>query len=446
MFNNKQKHIFCLFQPYLCSICLSKQMSKIFKYFTFATYNVIAPTNFNMDSKNCLIQDRISFKDCDINVYKVKMNAQDASKLENYTDVFVEPDDKLFFNESNKYYDVKNEPNKSKIFEQEKQTPFSNLILFTEKNTILWNLYFLSGTRNAFYQPKTKINDVTVFVLDTGVNKNHPEFTNVNIDGFNVIDNSTNFKDDNGHGTHVAGTIVGNTTGVVGDIASLHAIKVLDKKGKGEMFNLYKAIFKIVQYKVKHKTTNVVVNISIAGKKEKLLNKLINIVAKKFNIHFVTAAGNSNKNSCKYSPGSSCVSVNVGAINKSLKRPIFNNNGNCVDIYAPGKDIKSANYLFGSSYFITHKTHKYLSGTSMAAPHVTGVMATYLLYANFTPLELKHKILEDAEVISSFLENGKVKLVKMVSLYNLLRRFEQNKVITINSDTNPTPSQKELKT
>ena len=86
-------------------------------------------------------------------------------------------------------------------------------------------------------------------------------------------------------------------------------------------------------------------------------------------VSFLLAAGNSNADACNYSPARVPSGVTVGSTTSSDSRSNFSNWGSCVDVFAPGSEIKSAWYDGG---------YKTISGTSMATPHVAGVAALYL--------------------------------------------------------------------
>ncbi len=105
-----------------------------------------------------------------------------------------------------------------------------------------------------------------------------------------------------------------------------------------------------------------------------LLNKAVNKAVEKaikMGVRVVTAAGNSNSNACRYSPASAKGAITVGSTTQSDFRSSFSNTGKCVNILAPGSNVKGA--------WIGKKTAtKTISGTSMAAPLVSGVLAQVL--------------------------------------------------------------------
>lgn len=137
--------------------------------------------------------------------------------------------------------------------------------------------------------------------------------------------------------------------------------------------------------KLDHARPRTVVNMSVGGLKSRALEFAVDYAART-GIHFSVAAGNDHEDACMYSPGSSKSAITVGASTKKDVVAFFSNIGHCVDIFAPGTEIFST--WPGNEY-------RMASGTSMAAPHVTGVMALYLSLKYYDPTELKTKIIKD---------------------------------------------------
>jgi len=138
-----------------------------------------------------------------------------------------------------------------------------------------------------------------------------------------------------------------------------------------------------------------VANMSLGGGKSTTLDLAVN-AAVDAGLHFAVAAGNDNADSCKYSPAAAEKAVTVGASTFTDERAYFSNYGTCNDIFAPGLDILST--WIGSKY----ATNK-ISGTSMASPHIAGLLA-YMLslqpagdseyaVAAITPKKLKKHLL-----------------------------------------------------
>ncbi|KAI8068664.1 peptidase S8/S53 domain-containing protein [Gongronella butleri] len=130
---------------------------------------------------------------------------------------------------------------------------------------------------------------------------------------------------------------------------------------------------------VKQPTTKSIINLSLGALYSQACNDAVEQILR-LGIHVTVAAGNYGEDACLYSPGSTSGAVTVGAIDKDDSVAYYSNFGTCVDIFAPGSDIKSI-VPYGDS-----TTTK--SGTSMAAPHVAGAMALYLADSDYTPAQL----------------------------------------------------------
>jgi cerevisin len=223
---------------------------------------------------------------------------------------------------------------------------------------------------------------VDVYVIDTGINVKHEEFEGRAAWGKTMPANDVD-DDNNGHGTHCAGTIASRKYGVAKN-ANVIAVKVLGSNGSGSMSDVVggvswaantaakkladaKAEFK-ASGKSSHKGS--VANMSLGGGKSRALDDSVN-KAVRSGMHFAVAAGNDNKDACSYSPAAAELAVTVGASAVADARAYFSNHGTCVDVLAPGLNILST--WIGSD----HATNT-ISGTSMASPHTAGLLA-YLL-------------------------------------------------------------------
>ncbi|XP_077301394.1 uncharacterized protein LOC143921965 [Arctopsyche grandis] len=288
-------------------------------------------------------------------------------------------------------------------------------ISFVMQNNSSWGLSRISGHKHQYEYLKDGGKNVVVYVLDTGIDVTHPEFEGRAEFKYNAVEGSPDI-DEQGHGTHCAGVIGSKSFGVAKQ-AKLFGVKILDKHGMGSISKLIEGIdFVIDDYlKIKDKghgyifkqdniidyifgdqhpffTTNkkiqAVVNMSVGGAKSVALNFAVRHASRDYNIHFSTAAGNEHKDACEYSPSSSSTSLTIGASDKKDFIASFSNNGHCVNLFAPGVEIIST--------WPNNRT-KIASGTSMATPHVAGIMAVYLSMADFNPEELKARIIADAE-------------------------------------------------
>ena len=225
---------------------------------------------------------------------------------------------------------------------------------------------------------------VRVYVVDTGVDENHPEFQGRIGDKFSGIDGS-NASDCNGHGTHVAGTIAGETAGVAPG-ATIVPVKVLNCRGSGSTLWILRGLdYVMADYAMRRQPS--VVNLSLGGPVDPALDAAIAAMVSR-GITVVIAAGNDNKSACLVSPARVPSALTVGASDVSDRRASFSNHGSCLDLFAPGAGVRSA-WLGG--------TYRNLNGTSMAAPHVAGVAALILGQSpSLSPAEVSRRITDFA--------------------------------------------------
>lgn len=215
---------------------------------------------------------------------------------------------------------------------------------------------------------------VTSYVIDTGINVKHVEFGGRAKWGATIPSGDEDL-DGNGHGTHCAGTIASESYGVAKD-AEVVAVKVLRSNGSGSMSDVVKGVefaAKSHQDAVKASKKGFkgsTANMSLGGGKSPALDLAVN-AAVKAGIHFAVAAGNENQDACNTSPASAENAITVGASTISDARAYFSNYGKCVDIFGPGLNILST-YIGSDSATAT------LSGTSMASPHIAGLLTYYL--------------------------------------------------------------------
>ncbi|SFS78116.1 thermitase [Marininema halotolerans] len=204
--------------------------------------------------------------------------------------------------------------------------------------------------------------NVTVAVVDTGVQANHPDLSGKVVQGYDFVDNDSNANDENGHGTHVAGTIAANTNNGVGVAGvapnvKIMGVRVLDAEGSGTN----DAVADGITYAADHGAK--VINMSLGGADEsQAIEDAVNYAWNK-GVVIVCAAGNESTSSPSY-PAYYSKSIAVAATDSNDKLAYFSNYGSWVDVAAPGVDIMST--YIGSKY-------ESLSGTSMASPHVAGL-------------------------------------------------------------------------
>jgi len=233
---------------------------------------------------------------------------------------------------------------------------------------------------------------VDSYVIDTGVQIGHQEFQGRAFWGANFADN--NNSDCNGHGTHVAGTMGGITYGVAKK-TTLFAVKVLACSGSGTNEGVIAGVNWVVTSYQSRKRPSVA-NMSLGGGKSTALNLAV-AAAVNAGVTFVVAAGNENNDACTRSPASEPLAITVGATGVDNdqgtqvdSRAYFSNYGPCTTIFAPGLSITSA--WIGSNSAI-----RIISGTSMASPHIAGVVALYLGENGDTaPADVKAWLLKNA--------------------------------------------------
>lgn len=218
---------------------------------------------------------------------------------------------------------------------------------------------------NSIYSYTTTGVGVDAYVVDSGIMPTHTQFTGRLRMGYDAFGGTG--ADCEGHGTHVAGTIAGSTFGVAPQ-ASLVAVRALDCNGAGTVSGVISAIDWVV---ADHTTRPAVMNMSLGTTQSPSLESAVDR-AFADGITVVVAAGNSNVDACTTSPSGNRVStLAVGASNEADSRASFSNFGRCLDLFAPGTNIVSAGISSNNSTAI-------MSGTSMAAPHVAGLVARYL--------------------------------------------------------------------
>lgn len=208
---------------------------------------------------------------------------------------------------------------------------------------------------------------VTAYVIDTGVRTSHAEFGVRAIDGADEIDGALPADDCNGHGTHVAGTIGGNTYGVAKGV-NIVAVRVLDCNGSGT----YSGVIAGIDWVTNNHAPGApaVANMSLGGGGGTALDTAVrNSIAD--GVSYAVASGNSSQDACRFSPARVPDAMTVSATDSVDRRPKWANYGRCVDLFAPGVSITSA-------WNTSDSDINTISGTSMATPHVAGVAALYL--------------------------------------------------------------------
>jgi subtilisin family serine protease len=265
---------------------------------------------------------------------------------------------------------------------------------------------------NAQYEYYNEGTGVNVFVIDSGIKASHSEFNGnyipeidfsepdnpiepprcLQIDDcdFNFIESTPQNTDTLGHGTHVAGTIAGQTYGLATSV-NLHSVKIFRNSSTS-----YSVIIEALSWLNDQVDSNpnllpMAVNMSYGGTDNNLVAESLYTNLTDKGVILIAAAGNNYSNTCSY-PSLYNNVISVGATTINDYKAGFSNYGTCVDLFAPGADIISANINGGSISY---------NGTSMASPHVTGAVAMYLEgNPNATPIEVKSALLASASNVT----------------------------------------------
>ncbi|WP_453996290.1 S8 family peptidase [Bacillus nitroreducens] len=243
---------------------------------------------------------------------------------------------------------------------------------------------------------------IVVAVIDTGIDTMHPDLKGRVIAGRNFTTDYKGdpdvFEDNNGHGTHVSGTIAAslNNDGVVGVApkAQILALKALTGDGAGRYEWIINAIRYAIDWRGPNQERVRVISMSLGGPQDvpdmhKAIQEAVNQ-----DISVVVAAGNEGdalEDTFEYAyPGAYNEVISVGAVSMDLRLAPFSNTHTEIDLVAPGVDVLS-----------TYPDQKFakLTGTSMAAPHVAGAIA---LLINLSEREFE-RTLSEAEIYAQLI-------------------------------------------
>lgn len=219
------------------------------------------------------------------------------------------------------------------------------------------------------------INDgegVNAYVIDTGILPTHWELSRRAFAIYDAVDRQGTGIDCNGHGSHVAGIIGGQTFGVAKKV-QLFGVRVLNCQGAGTWSDVIDGVNFVTWHRRQQAQQGIpaLANMSLGGETNRAADAAVRNSIRA-GVTYVVAAGNGNTDAGTYSPAGVAEAITVGATNESDVRAEFSNYGPTLDIFAPGVSITSA-WIGAGDLMIATAT-----GTSMAAPHVAGVVALYL--------------------------------------------------------------------
>ena len=268
----------------------------------------------------------------------------------------------------------------------------------TQTNPPSWGLDRIDQRNrplNQAYTYNTTASNVHAYIVDTGIRTTHQDFGGRATSGYDAVDGGS-ADDCNGHGTHVAGTVGGTAYGVAKGV-QLVAVRVLNCDGSGTTAQVAAGIDWVTANAVKP----AVANMSLGGSADTALDNAVRASIAS-GVTYSIAAGNGlfglfALDACTQSPARVPAALTVSATNSSDAKPSWANRGTCVDVFAPGISITSA---WSTSDTATNT----ISGTSMAAPHVTGAAALYLAgHPGDTPAQVHAAVVSNATtgVVSS---------------------------------------------
>lgn len=237
---------------------------------------------------------------------------------------------------------------------------------------------------------------VTAYVVDTGIYPHAALSGKIALVGADFIKDGVGTSDCDGHGTHVAGTIGSNAYGVAKAV-TLVPVRVLNCSGSGTWSGVIGGLDWIRSASNPNSKTKAVANMSLGGPASRSVDTAVSNLIKA-GVTVVVAAGNDGVDACRTSPARVAAAITVAATDLTDTKPWWSNFGKCVDIFAPGVGILSTTISKDQSTgAVLGESIQQFSGTSMAAPHVAGVVARLLQAANKSPSQVATEIRSTAK-------------------------------------------------
>ncbi|GAA4833323.1 S8 family peptidase [Paenibacillus vulneris] len=256
----------------------------------------------------------------------------------------------------------------------------------SETQTIPWGIRHIRAPQA---WKKSKGDRIHIGVIDTGADYTHPDLRNCLSHGINLLNRFLLPNDDNGHGTHIAGTIAASSRqrGILGVApeALIHPVKAFDHQGSAFVSDIINGIDWCVKNQIH------IINMSFGMKTYSKALELAVRNAYEAGVIVVASSGNEGKKAGIDYPARLRQVIAVGATTRRGQIAPFSNISKKIDIYAPGERVYST--------WLRGKYHE-LSGTSMATSHVTGVIALMLAKKpGLKPMQVKTIIKKNAKLI-----------------------------------------------
>ena len=236
-----------------------------------------------------------------------------------------------------------------------------------------WGSAFIGTDNYSAYAASLTSSSITVAVVDTGIDTDHPFFSGRLLRGYDFVDNDSSPEDENGHGTMVSGIVTDNTRDLSVNILP---VRVLDEEGSG----YFSCIASGIKYAADSGAK--VINLSLGGNHSSLIDDAVKYAANTKGAVCVISSGNDGRlMSAAYNcPAHVSEAITVGSVGQNGRKSDFSDYGEAIDVCAPGENILSP----------TVGGYLSASGTSFSAPFVSACAAMVrLLYPNLTPAQVE---------------------------------------------------------
>jgi cell division septation protein DedD len=318
-----------------------------------------------------------------------------------------------------------------------------NLQAIQKTNPYFWGLDRIDDRTFDFdntYEFNSSTTGPYIFIVDSGVLTTHDEFNRNGsriIPGFNYFNDGVD--DCQGHGTHVAGTGAGYFAGA-NKFAKIVPVRVFQCSGSTTL----SAIIAGIEYVISRTDLRPAVmsmSLGVEGYDPNFDQAVKNAISQ--GIVVVAAAGNDNKDACTFYPASTTGVISVGSTSYTGTaspytdiKSSFSNYGQCVSIFAPGSNILSASISGNSLY-------EYQSGTSMAAPLVSGIASLYLAkFPQATPAQVKEAIVNQYSTLNAIFNISSTGSPNKLLYSNFNSIARDLTIYTTPSPTTPSPTTK----